>query len=105
MPALCCGRDLFAGAESPVLVLEFHPSTLAFSGHSPDDLIGLLASSGYAFYPIAAYSLHTHDPYMNGIAAKPEHIARFPALRRWQQQPLSGREPTFPKTFTYIPLQ
>jgi hypothetical protein len=42
---------------------------------------------------------------MNGIAAKPEHIARFPALRRWQQQPLSGWDPTFPMTFTYIPLQ
>jgi hypothetical protein len=42
---------------------------------------------------------------MNGIAAKPEHIARFPALRHWQQQPLSGWDPTFPKTFTYIPRQ
>jgi FkbM family methyltransferase len=54
MPALRGGRDLFAGDESPVLVLEFHPSTLAYSGHSPDDLIGLPASYGYAFYPIAA---------------------------------------------------
>ncbi len=105
IPALRGAPGLLSGDESPVLVLEFHPKTLAFSGHTPDDLLGLLNSHGYAFYPIAAYGLHTHDPYLNGIAAKPEHMDRFPALRRWQQRPLSSWDPALPRTLTYIPLQ
>ena len=43
MPALRGARDLLSGDDSPVLVLEFHPTTLAYSGHSPDDMLGLLA--------------------------------------------------------------
>jgi FkbM family methyltransferase len=104
MPALRGARNLLSGADAPVLVLEFHPTTLAYSGHSPDDMLGLLDSYGYAFYPIAGYALQTHDPYLNGVAAKPAHIDRFPALRRWQQQPLSIWDPAILKTLTYLPL-
>jgi len=104
IPALRGAPGLLSGDESPVLVLEFHPKTLAYSGHSPDDMLGLLASYGYAFYPIAGYALHTHDPYLNGVAAKPGHIDRFPALRRWQQQPLSSWDPGILKTLKYLPL-
>ena len=104
MPALLGARELLSHDESPVLVLEFHPSTLAYGGHCPDDMLGLLASHGYAFFPIAAYSLQTHDPYMNGIAAKPEHTDRFPALQRWRQQPLQGWDPGKFKSLEYLPL-
>jgi FkbM family methyltransferase len=104
MPALRGARDLLTGDDSPVLVLEFHPTTLGYSGHSPDDLLGLLNSNGYAFYPIAVYSLHTHDPYLNGIAAKPDHFDRFPALRRWQQRPLTTWDPALLATLTCPPL-
>lgn len=104
MPALLGARNLLSGDDSPVLVLELNPKTLAYSGHGPGDFLALLASFGYDFYPIASYSLHTHDPYMNGIAAKPEHRDRFPALRRWQQQPLSNWDPFVMRTFTYFPL-
>jgi hypothetical protein len=44
------------------------------------NIVELLASYGYAFYPIAAYGLHTDDPFRNGVAAKPGHFGRFPAL-------------------------
>ena len=104
MPAFRGARDLLSSEDSPVLVLEFHPTTLRYSGHSPDDMLGLLNSYGYAFYPIAVYSLHTHDPYLNGIAAKPGHINRFPALRRWQQRPLASWDPALLKTLTCPPL-
>ena len=97
-------RNLLSGGDSPVLVLDLNPKTLAYSGHGPGDFLALLASFGYGlFYPIASYSLHTHDPYMNGIAAKPEHRDRFPALRRWQQQPLSSWDPGILKTLKYFP--
>jgi FkbM family methyltransferase len=104
MAALRGGPKLLSGDNSPVLVLEFHPSTLAYGGHSPDDLLGLLASYGYAFYPIAAYSVQTHDPYMNGIGAKPDHVDRLPALRRWRQRPLSTWDAGILKALEYIPL-
>jgi FkbM family methyltransferase len=104
MPALLGAAELLSRDESPVLVLEFHPSTLAYGGRCPDDMLGLLASHGYAFFPIAAYSLQTHDPYMNGIAAKPEHIDRFSALQRWRQQPLTGWDPGKFKSLEYRPL-
>ena len=97
-------RKLLSHNESPVLVLEFHPSTLAYGGHCPDDMLGLLSSHGYGFFPIAAYSLQTHDPYMNGIAAKPEHFDRFPALQRWRQQPLTSWNPAILKTLECPPL-
>ena len=104
MPALGGARDLLSGDDSPVLVLEFHPTTLSYSGHSPEDMLGLLNSYGYAFYPIAVYSIHTHDPYLNGIAAKPGHLDRFPALRRWSQRPLASWDPALVKTLTCPPL-
>jgi hypothetical protein len=49
--ALSGGQDRLGRDNSPVLVLEFHPATLVYSGHNPDHLIGLLASYGYVFYP------------------------------------------------------
>ena len=104
MPALRGGPGLLSGDDSPVLVMEFHPKTLAYSGHRPDDMLELLASYGYAFYPIAVYSAHTHDPYLNGVAAKPGHFDGFPALQRWQQQPLSSWDPSILKTLKYLPL-
>jgi FkbM family methyltransferase len=90
MPALRGARDLLSDHDSPVLVLECHPKTLAFTGQSPDDMLSLLASYGYSLYPIAVYSQQTHDPYLNGIAAKPWHFDKFPALHQWQQLPLSS---------------
>ena len=97
-------KTLLTGVDSPVLVLELNPKTLEYSGHRPDDLLGLLISYGYAFYPIAVYCLHTHDPFLNGVAAKPGHFDRFPALQRWQQQPLSSWDPAILKTLKYLPL-
>ena len=104
IPAFHGAPDLLSGDDSPVLVLELHPKTLEYSGHRPDDMLGLLASYGYAYYPIAVYSTHTPDPYLNGVAAKPGHIDRFPALRRWQQRPLSSWDPGILKTLKYLPL-
>ncbi len=104
LQALRGARTLFTGADSPVLVLELNPKTLEYGSHTPDDLLGLLASYGYAFYPITACSLYTHDPFLNGVAAKPGHFDRFPALQRWQQQPLSGWDPGILKTLKYLPL-
>ena len=97
-------KTLLTGVDSPVLVLELNPQTLEYSGHRPDDLLGLLSSYGYTFYPIAAYCLHTPDPFLNGVAAKPGHFDRFPALQRWQQQPLSSWDPAVLKTLKYLPL-
>ena len=103
--ALRGGAALLAGVDAPVLVLELNPKTLAYGGHRPDDLLGMLASYGYAFYPIAAYSLHTPDPFLNGIAAKPQHFDRFPPLRRWPQQPISSWDPAIFSSLTYHPIQ
>lgn len=89
LQALRGATKLLSGADSPVLVLELNPKTLRYSGHTPDELLGLLASHGYAFYPVEACCLDTHDPFLNGIAAKPAHRDRFPVLRRWQQHPIS----------------
>ena len=89
MKALHGATGLLTAGDSPVLVLELNPLTLMYTGHSPDDLLRLLGSYGYAFYPIAAYNLQTHDPFLNGVAAKPHHFERFPALKRWQQRPIS----------------
>ncbi len=36
-------ETLLTGADPPVLVLELNPKTLEYSGHTPDDLLGLLA--------------------------------------------------------------
>ncbi len=105
LQALRGADTLLTGADPPVLVLELNPKTLAYSGHTPDDLLGLLAFYGYTFYPIAACCLHTHDPFLNGIAAKPGHFDRFPALRRWSQQPLSIWDAAILRGLKYIPLQ
>jgi FkbM family methyltransferase len=104
MPALRGARELLSGDDSPVLVPECHPRTLAFTGQTPDDMLRLLSSYGYSLYPIAVYSQHTPDPYLNGIAAKPGHFAKFPDLRRWQQRPLSSWDPAILKSFEYLPL-
>lgn len=80
--ALRGARALLAGEKAPVLVLEVNPRTLALSGNSAEGLLGLLEEFGYAYRPIATYGTHTHDPWTNGIAAKPVHLDRFPALKR-----------------------
>ena len=80
MLALHGAAGLLSGDGSPVLVMELRPTMLAHSGLCPDDMLELLASYGYAFYPIAVDSAHTHDSYLNGIAAKPGHFDGFPAL-------------------------
>jgi FkbM family methyltransferase len=105
MPALRGARKLLSDDEPPVLILECHPKTLAFTGQNPDDMLSLLSSYGYSLYPIAVYSQHTPDPYLNGIAAKPGHFDKFPALRRCQQQPLSSWDPAILKSFEYLPLK
>jgi FkbM family methyltransferase len=105
MSALRGARVLLSGDDSPVLVLECHPKTLAFTGQSPDDMLTLLSSYGYSLYPIAVYSQHTPDPYLNGIAAKSTHFDKFPVLRRWQQRPISSWAPALLKTFKYLPVE
>ena len=105
MPALRGARDLLSGDDSPVLVLECHPKTLAFTGQSPDDMLRLLDSYGYSLYPIAVYSKHTPDPYFNAIAATSRHFDMFPVLRRWQQRPISSWDPALQKTLEYLPLE
>jgi FkbM family methyltransferase len=80
--ALRGAQGLLRGEGAPFLVLEINPGTLARSGNSGDDLLGLLQDCGYTYHPIAMYGTHTHDPWANGFAAKPAHWDRFPALRR-----------------------
>ena len=105
LQALRGATNLLAGTDSPVLVLELNPKTLALSGHRAEDLLELLTDYGYAFHPIAAYCLHTDVPFLNGIAAKAVHVDLFPALARWKQQPLSGWNPAVLTTLTHIPLR
>jgi FkbM family methyltransferase len=80
--ALRGAQNLLRGDSAPVIVLEINPRTLALSGSSADELLGLLRECGYACQRIAIYGSHTHDPWMNALAAKPGHRDRFPALQR-----------------------
>jgi FkbM family methyltransferase len=86
--ALRGAAGLLSGGEAPVLVLELNPKTLAHAGTTPDEFLALLASFGYAFHTLAAYSVHTHDPYVNGLAFRPDHLSRFPALRGMGLNPM-----------------
>jgi FkbM family methyltransferase len=104
MKALRGARGLLTAGDSPILVLELNPLTLMYTGHSPDDLLGLLGSYGYAFYPIAVYNVQTNDPFLNGVAAKPHHFERFPALKQWQQRPISTWDSSILRTFKSLPL-
>jgi FkbM family methyltransferase len=73
---------LLRGPRAPVLLLEVNPRTLALSGSSAELLLELLKDWGYTYYPIATYGVQTHDPWANGLAAKPAHFDRFSNLQR-----------------------
>jgi FkbM family methyltransferase len=91
--ALRGGRALLAGEQAPVIILELNPKTLAVSGSSQDELLGLLREYGYGYYPIATYGRDLPSPWSNGLAAKPAHWERFPALANWQLRPQPGPVP------------
>ncbi|MBV8076434.1 MAG: FkbM family methyltransferase [Planctomycetaceae bacterium] len=86
--ALRGARALLSAEESPVIVMEVNPRALAFGGSDAGELLGLLASYGYDFFPVATYGQNTLNPWINGVAAKPAHRDRFPVLREWDLKPM-----------------
>ena len=82
--ALRGAQELLLGPSAPVIVLEVNPRTLALSGTSADEVLGLLSDCGYSCRPIATYGSHTPDPWTNMLAAKPGHRERFPTLNEPQ---------------------
>ena len=85
--ALRGARGLLSDDRSPLLILEMNPRALKMGGSSVDELLDLLNSFGYQFYKIATYGQQTHDPWTNGLAAKPFHRERYPTLREWELDP------------------
>jgi FkbM family methyltransferase len=77
---------LLAADDAPLLLLELNPKALKRGGSSPEELLGLLRQHGYTYHPVATYNAEA-EPYSNGIAAKPSHWDRFPALARWVGRP------------------
>lgn len=88
--ALRGARRLLSGDDAPVVILEVNPKSLAFSGSSVADLLGLLQGYGYRVHEVASYGTPGHHRWANAVALKPAHRERFPALRGLALRPVAA---------------
>jgi len=81
------GRQLLAGPDAPLLVVEFFPAAMRRAGYEGADLLAALTELGYACAVIEQLGGEGWDT-LNVLATKPGHAARFPALAGLDLPPL-----------------
>lgn len=82
-------NKLLSGPCAPMLVVEFNPGALGWSGNSALELVHAITAHGYELWVL---EVAKSEAYINVIGIKPEHRDKFPKLVDWELSPLLAHD-------------